>query len=578
MQQRTVLSTQRTSSLPHRAETKAAIAPHATTTVTLQAAYGKLPLHFEANRGQSDPQVKFLAHGSGYTLFLTATEAVLALRQKPQASGRNSESEIKPQTPSPQSPAVLHMQLVGANPQAHVTGEDELPGKSNYFFGNDPAQWHTNIPTYAKVRYRDVYPGVDLVYYGNQRQLEYDFVVTPGADPHVIRLAFAGLGGAHGKEIQAQAASLHLDADGALILPMADSELRFHQPRIYQEIDGTKQPVTARYVLFPPETADSGLRTAEVGFAVAAYDPSKPLIIDPVLVYSTYLGDTDSGQAIAVDAAGNAYVTGSTSSSNFPTAAEAFQSAYTGQGDVFVAKLNPIGSALVYSTYLGGGDFEKGTGIAVDTAGNAYVTGSTQSVDFPTTTGALQRACRKDKAGLCKDTLIVKLNWAGSALEYSTYLGGSGSESGSDIAVDIAGNAYVTGTTDSSDFPITQGALQLSVGDCSPDAFSCGHAFVSKLNAMGSALVYSTYLGGGKFEFGTGIAVDTAGSAYITGQTESLDFPTTEGAFQRTCSPVASNGRCSAAFVAKLDPTGSFLVYSTYLGSGLDPDIAADIT
>ena len=266
-------------------------------------AYGKLPLSFEANEGQTDNRVDFLSRGSGYTLFLTPTEAVLALR-KPVASNRprrdngtprNAEAEQAPAAPT----AVLRMKLVGANPSPRVTGLEELPGKSNYFLGNDPDKRHTDVPNYARVQYQDVYPGVDLVYYGNQRQLEYDLVVAPGADPDAIALSFDGV------------EKLRIDAQGDLVLETAGGEIRQHKPLVYQEVDGIRREIAGSYVL------NGGY---QVGFQVAAYDAGKPLIIDPVLVYSTYLGGSarDRGRGIAVDAAGNAYVTGTTKSTDFP--------------------------------------------------------------------------------------------------------------------------------------------------------------------------------------------------------------------------------------------------------------------
>ncbi len=372
---------------------------------------------------------------------------------------------------------------------------------------------------------------------------------------------------------------LHIDTTGDLVLHTADSEIRFHQPRLYQDINGTKQAGSGRYVLLDAKTPNSELRTQEVGFAVAAYDTSKPLIIDPVLVYSTYLGGSndDRGNAIAVDAFGNAYMTGSTYSLDFPTTAGTVQpscNSSTGCARAFVAKLNATVSALIYATYLGGSISESGTGIAVDAAGNAYVTGLTKSRDFPTTAGAFQPACHTDSAGFCEeDAFVVKLNSTGSALNYATYLGGSSLESGfffpgPTIAVDAAGNAYVMGTTTSLDFPTTTGAFQQS---CGTDGFGrCRDAFITKLNSAGSSLIYSTYLGGSDVDEGRGIAVDSAGNVYVAGRTFSNDFPTRAGAFQRACHMNESD-QCSAAFIAKLDltklaPLTSALVYSTYLG------------
>ena len=492
------------------------------------AAYGKLPLSFEANQGQTDPKAKFLSRGRGYTLFLTSTEAVLTLTKADAHIKRRISGEARLVEPEKRAGTVLRMKFVGANPAPAVAGVGELPGKSNYFVGNDPKKWRANVPTYAKVEYRDVYPGVNLVYYGNLRQLEHDFVVSPGADPKVITLAFEGMDG------------VAIDALGDLVLRADGSEVRLRKPFVYQEQDGQRAVIPTRYVLKAER---------QVAFEVAAYDATKPLIIDPVLAYSTFLGGSndDRGFGIAVDAAGNAYVTGGTGSINFPTTPGAFQTT-SGGGDAFVTKLDPTGAALVYSTYLGGSSGDFANGIAVDATGSAYVTGTTTSADFPTTPGAAQTTF----GGGLVDAFVTKLNPTGSALVYSTYLGGGGSDQGFGIAVDTSGNAYVTGSAGGLNFPTTPGAFQTTPG-------GVGDAFVTKFNATGSALVYSTYLGGSDFDEGKGIAVDAAGSAYVTGRTFSTNFPTTPGAFQTTLN-------FTDAFVTKLNPAGSALVYSTYLG------------
>ena len=486
----------------------------AATNARVSESYGKLPLQFEANRGQTDKDVHFLSRGPGYSLYLTAGEAVLVL-SKPAVDAKR---------------VALRMSLVGAARAYAVSGIDELPGKANYFIGKDPAKWRRNVPTYARVRYREVYPGIDLIYYGNQRQLEYDFVLAPGADPKKIVLGFKG------------ADKLEIDAQGELVLHAPGEDIRQHKPVIYQEIDGVRRDIAGGYVR-------KGAN--RVGFKVAAYDTTRPLVIDPVVLsYSTYLGgiNGDSGSGIAVDANGNAYITGGTASSDFPTTAGAFQPTATGS-HAFVTKLNSIGAA-VYSTYLGGSGSEGGSAIAVDAGGNAYVTGATQSTDFPTTAGAFQATI-----GGSGNAFVTKLDPAGSALVYSTYLGGSGDiNPGSGIAVDADGNAYLTGWTNSINFPTTQQAFQ--------PAFSGGYdVFVTKLDPAGSALVYSTYVGGTRFDEANGIAVDAGGNAYVTGLTDSTDLPTTPGVFQPTLS-----GSSEDAFVTKLDPTGSALVYSTYLG------------
>src|SRR3989442_4986804 len=466
------------------------------------AAYGKLPLSFEANQGQTEPQVKFLSRGRGYTLFLTSTEAVLALREG--ASARNvvdGSPAAKRERGEALRGTVLRMRFVGANPAPAVAGVGELPGKSSYFVGNDTKKWRTNVPAYAKVEYRDVYPGVKLVYYGSQRQLEYDLVVSPGTNPKAITLAFEGVDG------------VAIDGLGDLVLLADGGEVRLRKPIVYQDHDGQRAVIPTRYVL-------KGER--QVVFDVAAYDITQALIIDPVLGYSTYLGGSgqDEGLAIAVDAAGNAYVTGQTfSTTNFPTTPGAFQ---TIPGGAFVTKLNAAGSALLYSTYLGTG-FADGLAIAVDVHESAYVTGFTNSSDLPTTPGAFQRTF----GGGPENAFVTKLTTLASGLEslvYSTYLGAAGRGNG--IAVDANGNAYVTGTTASGNFPTTPGAFQTTLGG-SVDAF------VTKLNTLASgleSLVYSTYLGGRDGDFGLGIAVDAAGNAYLTGLTFSDNFPTTRGA------------------------------------------------
>src|SRR5712691_3292520 len=513
----------------------------AATATTAQAAtqgrvdetYGKLPLSFEANRGQSDSQVKFLARGPEHTLFLTSTEAVLVVTKR-EPPAREPAAHGRPAQRGPATGTVLRMAFAGADPTARVTGVEELPGKASYFIGNNPTRWRPNVPTYAKVRYADVYQGIDLIYYGTHRQLEYDVIVRPGADPNRIVLDFQG------------ADNVEVDAQGDLVLHTAAGAIRQRKPVIYQEVGGVRTEIAGGYVL-------TGAR--QVGFQVAAYDRRRPLVIDPVLVYSTYLGGSDGDQAdaIAVDAAGNAYVTGFTDSTNFPTTPGAFQTTFGGGADAFVTKLNPAGNGLVYSTYLGGSFTDRGLGIAVDAAGNAYVTGFTDSTNFPTTPGAFQTTF----GGGFSDAFVTKLNPTGTGLVYSTYLGGSTTDLGRGIAVDAAGNAYVTGATDSTNFPTTSGAFQTTFGG----GFD---AFVTKLNPGGTGLVYSTYVGGSSSDVAIGIAVDGSGSVYVTGTTFSTNFPTTTAAFQTT--RVGFND----GFVTKLNPTGTGLVYSTLLGGSND--------
>ena len=520
-----------------------ALAAGASATVPDGVNYGKVPLHFEVNQGQTHEDVKFLSRGVGYSLDLTATEAVLVLARPAsaadeggtdQAGGRLRERNDAQAPASSQMPLVVRMSLVGAAAKPRVDGLEPLSGKVNYFIGNDPAKWRTNVPTYAKVRYRAVYPGIDLVYYGTDGQLEYDFLVAAGVDPQSIVLDFAGV------------ERLEVDAQGDLVMHVAGGSIRQRKPLIYQEIDGIRREIGGRYVLREAYRA---------GFEVSAYDTRRPLVIDPVLAYSTYLGGASPDQAagIAVDLDGNAYVTGYTGTTGtaFPTTAGAFNESSNGSTEAFVTKLDPTGSSLVYSTYLGGSGGTTATAIAVDAAGNAYVTGDTFSQDFPTTVGAF----RSSPPGF-----VVKLNSTGSALLYSSYLGTPDSHA---IAVDAVGNAYVTGWAGRI-FPTTIGAVQTTFAGCTREMdIPCGDAFVTKVNPTGTGLVYATYLGGSDADDARGIAVDVLGNAYVTGTTYSADFPTTSEAFQ-----TVHHGGIQDAFVAKLNPVGSALVYSTYLGGG----------
>lgn len=411
----------------------------------LAEAYGKLPLSFEANQGQFDQQVQFLARGSGYGLYLTASEAVLvvtksaprkeeprvksasALESKFRSAQRGSlEADGRAKAVKQSAPqyTTVHMKLEGANAKAEAQAMEELPGQTNYFIGNNPQKWRTGIPSYAKVMYREVYPGVDLVYYGRQQQLEYDFVVAPGVDPARIKLNFEG------------AQSIDVDAQGDLILHTEGGDIRQHKPVVYQEVDGARQEVPSRY-----EMKDQ----RRVGFKIESYDANKPLVIDPVLTYSTFLGGSsgDAGNSIAVDAAGSAYVTGWTSSSDFPLSHPMDSDA--GLVDVFVSKLNPDGSALLYSTYLGGSDTDFGYSVAVDNVGQAYLTGYTYSADFPLMNPLQPSLHGKD------DAFVTKLNSQGSAFIYSTYLGASSYDVGFEVKTDADGNAYVAGATFSHD-------------------------------------------------------------------------------------------------------------------------------
>lgn len=522
--------------------------------------YGQIPLSFEPNAGQTDARVKFLSRGPGYTVFLTNDEAVLALsgsnKQKQSSSAENALPlagfrEISSPRPEPgRNTAVLRMRLIDANKNAQVAGMDQLPGTTNYFLGQDPRNWRTSVVNYRKVSYREVYPGIDLVYYGNQRQLEYDFVVAPGSDPGAIKVSFAG------------APKARLDGQtGDLVLSTAKGDVRFHKPVAYQIeaeqsfADDRKHFVDSSFVL------DAKNR---VSFQLGSYDHSKALVIDPTLGYSTYLGGTgnDYATAVAVDSTGSAYVTGYTASANFPTVAGAYQTSCGGgtacsstHVNAFVTKLNSTGTALVYSTYLGGSVKDYGYGIAVDASGDAFIVGTATSNDFPTTPGAFQTACT---GGSCVngDIFVTELNPTGSGLVYSTYLAGVNTNQGNAIALDSSGNAYIVGYTKSGNYPVTSGVFQPHCASCSNALVD---AVVTKLNSSGTALVYSTFLGGNNADDAYAVAVDSSGNAYVTGYTYSTNFPTTTGAFQTKL------GGPTGVFVTKINPTASAKVYSTYL-------------
>jgi hypothetical protein len=549
------------------------------------AARPRAALRFEANDGQWDPRTAFVARAHGYGLYLTSDGATLAL-----SSHRGAARSA--------SRAVLRMRVVGGRATQPI-GLEETAGHSNYFIGDDPSRWRTGVKAYARVRYPEVKPGLDLVLYGtDERALEYDLILAPGVEPTELALAFDG------------ADDLHVGDEGDLRMAVGAERIRQRRPTGYQpRTDGGRAPVAVDY---------RRNRDGTIGFAVGPYDRTRPLVIDPVLVYATFLGGsgTDEALAVAIDAAGNAYVTGDTESVDFPATPGAFRTATTGAGDVFVSKLNPAGTALVYSTFFGGSALDAGNGIAVDAAGNAYVAVSTESTDYPTTPGAYQTSggnggitkldptgavvystlfgggCGGTPAGIAVDSggnayvagptctfgfpttpgafqttaeefgrtkgFALKLNAAGSGVVYATYLGGDRTDQPNAVALDGAGHLFVTGLTLSDDFPTTPGSYQPSSG-LRPDV---GTSFVTKLSADGSGLEYSTFFGGAASQT-SAIAVDAAGNAYVTGSAQPA-FPTTPGAFQPTDKLPSTN--CCTGFVAKLNASGSALAYASFLG------------
>jgi len=533
-------------------------------TQPIRISYAHLPLIFEPNQGQSDPQVKFLARGSGYGLFLTAEEAVLALQ--PSVDSRQT---------SARKLSVVRMKLAGANTNPALNGTDQLPGKSNYFIGNDPAKWHRNVPQFARVRYQKVYPGIDLVYYGNQGRLEYDFEVAPGADPKQVVLRFQGPD------------KLRIDADGNLVLAMSGGDLRLEAPRVYQKSGQEQKPVAGRFALLGKDN---------VGFELGPYDHSRTLVIDPVLTYSTYLGGSGnegcsviagiviagipsppSGcPALAVDSAnsiggpGSIYVAGSTTSTDFPPQPGVL-GGLTGTANIFIAKFDPTGATLIFSTYLGGDGTDTSAGVAVDSALNVYVAGTTTSTNFPS-----MNAFQSAPAFPGNHVFVSQLKPDGSALLYSTYLSGSnGTETATGLALDVHFKVYVTGTTTSPSFP-TSGNFPTTVGAFQTAPLATNQFFFSKLDPTLSgtaSLVYSTYLGGSTpssgVTMGGGIAVDTNASTpnvYLTGGTNFTDMPVLNAS-------QGTNGGGIDAWVAKFtpsNPSGTQEIYLTYLGGSGD--------
>ena len=495
--------------------------------------FADLPMSFEANCGQTDPQVEFVSRGSAYTLFVTKDEAVFALNGSSKSTQRQTST--------------VRMHFEGTNPKARVSGLEELGGKSNYFVGNDPKKWHTEIPTFARIEDHNIYPGTDLVYYGNQKQLEYDLRVAPGADPSRIAFDFRTDDLASAPKMATSV--VHVDVDGNLVSSTPADKVLLRKPEVYQvlvsEAGATeKRAVEAKYVV---------QKNNLVSFEIGAYDRTKTLIIDPVVpFYSTYLGGAanDYGYGIALGVKGNAFITGSTASLNFPVVGCLQCVNAGGLADVFVTELNPGG--LIYSTYLGGAANDYGYGIAVDGLGNAYVTGSTNSLNFPM---ALCFQCVFQ--GGAADAFVTEIAAGGAGLVYSTYLGGKAADYGRAIALDPAGDAFVTGNTTSKNFPVPG-----CVFGCVPGGLS--DAFVTEVKRVAGgpvALVYSDYLGGKANDYGYGIAVDPNQNAYVTGATSSLNFPVTAPA----CFQCAPQG-LSDAFVTRVAPFGAGLVNSTYLG------------
>ena len=561
-------------------------------------AYGNLPLSFEENRGQTAREVRYVSHGSGYELFLTPQEAVLALRGPVHIdlSPRNLFATLRAlrdarRARQATTTAVLRMGLEGSNPESKVVGIDKMPGKVNYFIGNDPKKWQTDVPTYAQVKYAEVYPGVDLVFYGNQRRLEYDFIVAPGADPSVIALKVDG------------ARKMRVNGHGDLVLSVVGGEVKLQRPIIYQQVKGRRREISGKYAL-------AGHR---VTFSVAQYDRSEPLVLDPVLNYSTYLGGNsdDMAAGIAVDSNGNAFIAGTTFSTTFPTTSNAYipeplAANAGGAFATFVSELNPAGTQLLYSSYLAGsapGEFAFG--IAVDPSDKIYVTGFTLSQDFPTSNSTNPSFVPGFKlspnAGNVNGTsFLAKFDptqsTGANSFVYSSYISGTNGtngELGHSVAVaDSSGVVYVAGITDSTagaglaNFPVVNG-FQTALSTAN------GNAYLTKIDTTTSAApVYSTYLGGndansaaaglGFGDAAFGVTVDSSSNAYLIGQTTSTDFSTfstVNPALKGFDLTYPAGNTTNTAFVSRIDTTktaGASLAYLTYLG-GAGPDFGDSI-
>jgi hypothetical protein len=521
---------------------------------------GGLPLFFEPVPGPAGTPGGFVARGGHYQFRLAATEASLVLRKTAVAtpvSPLHRDHLILPQSVETRS---VRLRFLHSNPQARTSGESELAGKINYLVGNDPARWRTAVPTYSRVRVERMYPGIDLVYYGNQQQLEYDFEIAPRADPNAIALRFEG------------ADKVSVNEQGELVLNLGEDQIHQPRPVIYQLVDGVRKTIAGGYVLRDARTA---------GFALGPYDRELPLVIDPVLAYSSYFGGEAGDTILAIKlnpTDGSVYVAGETLSTNFPVQAPegAEQPSFGGgliNGDAFVARLDSTLTNLIYFTYLGGAGNDGAFDLALDSAGDAYLTGFTDSTNFPVANAIFPRIGGtfdvKFKA-FPTDAFVAELNPSGSGLVYSTYLGGSDAEVAGGIAVDPSGNAYVTGYTSSTNFPTTNALVFHLIGTTNNvlNRWAGNHdAFVTKISPNGSNLIYSTYLGGTNTDEGQGIVADAAGFAYVTGYTASTNFPITNALLGGTILNRLTNRPSSFdGFLAKIDPNGSILDSSTFFG------------
>ncbi len=527
---------------------QALASPRAATRAILTDSLGRMPLCFIENRGQLDSRVAYYVQGRDTTLYFAADGMTLVQTQQKRggnsAKGRLEKASFSrgiPRTSDPGSRWVVKLDFVGANPKPKITAGDRQPAVVSYFKG-PKEKWNAGLSTYGSIVYSDLWPGIDLIYAGTANRLKYTFLVKPGADPARIRLAYRGVEG------------IRLNDAGQLEVETPAGVLQDDRPYAYQEVEGHRVGVNAAYSLDPASAGGPH----RYGFALGSYDRGKPLVLDPaVFVYCGYIGGSgglrDSGNSIAVDSSGNAYITGATDSTDFPATFGPDLNFNGGLYDAFVAKINAAGTALVYCGYIGGTGEDVGLGIAVDSSGNAYVTGFTSSTQatFPLIVGP-----DLTYNGGTDDAFVAEINAVGTALVYCGYIGGSDLDVGQGIAVDSSGDAYVTGYTSS-----TQATFPVTVG---PDLTHNGglfDAFVAKISAAGTAFIYCGYIGGNGDDLGRGVAVDSSGNAYVTGNTSS-----TEATFPVTVGPDLTYNGDGDAFVAKVNAAGTALLYCGYIG------------
>jgi Bacterial Ig-like domain (group 3)/Beta-propeller repeat len=545
-------------------------APGANASQRLLSKIAQLPLSFEENRGQFDPHVKFATRGADYGLFLSGAEATIVHhREVHLGDGDVSSMMAALGNAEVRTLSATQLTWLGANPKAEPLGVDRDGSQSNYFIGKDPRKWQRHVRHYDRVQLAGLYPGIDLVYHGAQKQVEFDYVVAPHVDPNAIQVGISG------------PSIVGLDATGQLSISSSGDKMLLLPPVAYQQKDGKRELVEAHYAL-----ADSH----RFGFRFGKYDTSRPLIIDPVLVFAVSFGPNVNDTIVsdvALDATGNIYITGTTCETNYPTTSGVFQPAGGNNlsqacNDAIVTKLDPAASTLIYSTYVGGQtSVDFGIRLLVDAAGEVTVAGTTASTDFPTTAGVFQSQAKGGSCNYsmnleqqaCSDAFLLKLSADGSALEYSTLFGGSREEIALAVIQDTAGDTYVAGQTDSPDLPLGGTPFQSAyggLGNCQGGVVPCGDAFIAKFNPTGTQLLASTYLGGDDDDFAAGLALDSAGDVYVGGAADSTNFPTTAGSFQPTHAGTTDN---RDAFIAKFDSALHTLQYSTFVG-GADDDIA----